>query len=130
MSSESCRPPGRTRSSARSTRDLKTIPGLHCNFDKKVHSEVTPQEAYRFFLKQAMAGDPTDGIPGIPGVGMKTAARRLEVEGYRWQTVKDAYTKADLSEDVALMMARLVRILDVSLYDQPNQLPILWTPHV
>ena len=61
---------------------------------------------------------------------MKTAARRLEVEGYRWQTVKDAYTKADLSEDVALMMARLVRILDVSLYDQPNQLPILWTPHV
>ena len=24
-------------------KDLKTIPGLHYNFDKKVHSEVTPQ---------------------------------------------------------------------------------------
>jgi 5'-3' exonuclease len=109
-------------------KDLRTIPGLHYNFDKKTHSCVTPEEANRFFLTQALAGDPTDGIPGIPGVGMKTAAKILEKNGYTFETVAAAYKKADLSEAVALQMARLVKILDVSLYDEENQTPILWSP--
>lgn len=111
-------------------KDLKGIPGRHFNFDKRDLGvqEITQEQADQFFLTQCLAGDPTDGIPGIPGVGMKTAQKILEKGGYTWDTVVKAYEKAKLSEETALTMARLVRILDASLYSFDNNTPILWNP--
>ena len=109
-------------------KDLKNIPGLHYNFDKDIHSSVSKEGAYKFFLTQVLAGDPTDGIPGITGVGHKTAEKILEKGGYSWATVVAAYEKAGMNEETALTMARLVRILDKDLYDPIKQTPKLWSP--
>lgn len=61
-------------------KDLLTIPGFHYNSGKPGEGirEVTPEEADLFHLAQGIAGDPTDGYPGCPGVGMKTAQEFLE----------------------------------------------------
>lgn len=110
-------------------KDLKTIPGRHFNFDKQVLGvySISEKEAHDFWLMQCLAGDPTDGIPGIPGVGMKTAKKLLDEKGYEWQTVADAYKKAKLAGS-AITMARLVRILDSSMYDFAEGTINLWYP--
>ena len=111
-------------------KDLRCIPGSHYNFDKKEHYEVSHEEARQFFLAQSLAGDVTDGVPGIKGVGMKTAAKILNKRGYSWSSVVDEYTERGLGETEALMNARLVRILTADLWDEVSQEPILWTPEM
>jgi len=111
-------------------KDLQCIPGLHYNFDKNESFEVSHQDAYEFFLRQSMAGDATDGIPGIRGVGMKTAEKILKKRGYSWQSVVDEYVEREMSEEFALMNARLVRILTAELWDAKAQEPILWSPEM
>ncbi|QDP60613.1 MAG: putative ribonuclease H [Prokaryotic dsDNA virus sp.] len=111
-------------------KDLQCIPGSHYNFDKDEYTEVTHQEAYEFFLRQALAGDATDGIPGIRGVGLKTAEKILTKRGYSWQSVVDEYVDRGLSEEFALMNARLVRILTPALWNYKDHAPILWTPEM
>lgn len=109
-------------------KDLRCIPGRHYNFDKGLKYEVGHQEAHEFFLTQALAGDPTDGIPGCPGIGMKTAEKALKKDGYTWDTVLKVYDKAGLSSDYALQQARLVRILTPDLWCEVDDKVILWTP--
>ena len=112
-------------------KDLNCIPGLHLNFDKEGDEReynVTEVEAECFFLEQALAGDPTDGVPGIKGVGMKTARKILEKRGYSWDAVLSEYLDRDMSEEFALMNARLVRILTPELWDEDSKTPILWSP--
>jgi DNA polymerase-1 len=48
---------------------------------------VTPQQVVDF---QALVGDPTDGVPGVPGVGPKTAAKWLQQYGTLDNLVKHA----------------------------------------
>lgn len=59
-------------------KDLKQVPGWH--YDKEKHDifEVTPEEAYTFLAKQLLTGDSTDCIPGIKGIGPKTADKLLK----------------------------------------------------
>ena len=52
---------------------LKQIPGIHYNYQKAEFHETTEAEARDFLWKQVLMGDSTDGIPGIPGLGPKTA---------------------------------------------------------
>ena len=111
-------------------KDLRCIPGAHYNFDKKEHFEVSHEEARQFFLAQTLAGDVTDGVPGIKGVGMKTAVKILNKRGYTWDAVVDEYTERGLGPTEALMNARLVRILTPELWDFMAQEPILWTPEM
>ena len=40
--------------------------------------EITPEEAYRFTMKQFLTGDPTDNIKGIYKLGPKTADKLLD----------------------------------------------------
>lgn len=122
-------------------KDLKTIPGKLYNYDKKTLEKITFPEADRFFIKQALMGDRTDGYPGCPGVGPKTSEKILDkaleemneevlpvtAEDY-WPYVVEAYEKKGLSEEVALMNARVARILRATDYDYKNKEPILWTP--
>lgn len=54
-------------------KDLNQIPGWHFNWRKNQLYHVTEAEAERFLAIQCLAGDPTDNIPGIKGIGPKKA---------------------------------------------------------
>ena len=59
-------------------KDLNGIPGPHFNFVKNEQYDVSNLEAIKFFYMQCMMGDKTDDIPGIKGLGPKTAAKLLK----------------------------------------------------
>jgi DNA polymerase-1 len=104
-------------------KDMLQIPGQVFNMKETV--TVTPEEGKRWHYIQTMAGDATDGYSGIPGIGVKRAAALLDQHGLKWSTVVDAFKEKDLGEDVALMNARLAKILTNEEYDNG---PLLWTP--
>jgi DNA polymerase-1 len=117
-------------------KDMKTLPGLHINLKRA--RELTDWEPYRvskadadyFHMYQTLTGDSTDGYPGCPKVGPKSAATLLEGQDPRayWPVVVKAYVKAGLSEGVALQNARVARILRHGDYDYDKKEVRLWTP--
>jgi len=107
-------------------KDMKQIPGKLYNLDEKF--TVTKREGATWHLIQTLAGDQTDGYGGVPGIGVKRAATLFEKEGYSWKTVVKAFKDKDLTEQDALINARLARILTVEDYDFKKNSPILWTP--
>jgi len=78
-------------------KDLLNTPGWHYNYDKKTLFEITTEEADYNFALQLLTGDATDNIPGIKGVGAKTARKILpEERRNEWKDIvvgayKDAY---------------------------------------
>ena len=60
-------------------KDLKQIPGRHYNptVDENRFSIVEEDEADEALWMQCLAGDATDNVPGIPGVGKVKAAKLL-----------------------------------------------------
>jgi DNA polymerase-1 len=108
-------------------KDLRQIPGQLYDLTQDV-STITPEEGRRWHLIQTLAGDQTDGYGGVPGIGIKRAVALFDKEGYSWKTVVSAFAEKDLNEDVALMNARLAKILQCTDYDFTNQEPRLWTP--
>lgn len=91
-------------------KDLMQIPGFHLVDGKVV--KVTPEEGELFFLTQVLTGDTVDNYKGCPGIGPVKAAAILDVDpDYRWECVVEAYENAGLTEDDALLQARLARIL-------------------
>jgi len=108
-------------------KDMRQIPGELYDFTQEV-STITPEGGYQWHLIQTLAGDQTDGYAGVPGIGIKRAVTLFEKDGYTWDTVVKAFAEKDLSEDVALMNARLAKILQVEDYDFTNQEPRLWSP--
>ena len=100
-------------------KDLDSVAGLHYNYDRKEYYQVSHEEALRFFYAQVLAGDDTDSIPGIKGIAMKTAMKKLgraSTEHSLWRKVLAEYAKAleytviegRTYTDVAIEMARLV----------------------
>ena len=113
-------------------KDLQQIAGKHYNIDKPDQgiTEVTSHQATLFFYTQVLTGDTTDGYSGCPGVGPKSAAKILEgatTHFEAWQRIIQAYEKAGLTEDNALLQARLARILRYGEYSL-SQGATLWTP--
>ena len=108
-------------------KDMRQIPGDLYDLSDGVVT-ITPQEGRRWHLIQTMAGDQTDGYAGIPGIGVKKAADLLDKHGETWKTVVDAFAEKDLDESVALLNARLAKILQVEDYDFTNQTVRPWTP--
>jgi DNA polymerase-1 len=106
-------------------KDFKTIPGKHLKDDGIV--TIDEDEADYWFLMQTLTGDATDGYPGLPGVGPKKAEAIL-CDEISWFRVRDAYVKAGLTEDDAIMQARMARILRWNDWDKDKQEVILWTP--
>lgn len=114
-------------------KDLKTIPGEHYNYGRKESFSVSDEEADYAHLMQTLTGDTTDGYPGCPGIGKVTAAKLLDQPGLqdswgRWMVIVAAYKKAGLSEDVALMNARVARICRHTDYNFESKEVILWNP--
>lgn len=108
-------------------KDMRQIPGDLYDLSDGVVT-ITPEEGRRWHLIQTMAGDQTDGYAGIPGIGVKRAADLLDKHGDTWKTVVDAFADKDLDESVALLNARLAKILQVEDYDFTNQTIRPWTP--
>ncbi|HCL3314588.1 TPA: hypothetical protein N2A14_002596 [Pseudomonas aeruginosa] len=139
-------------------KDLQTIPGLHYLSHKEELGvfEVSQEEADKWHLIQALAGDITDGYSGCPGIGIETARKILEEphgwEQYEhtfksgarkgetemrwqkcdvdspWDAVLSHYRRAGLGEEEALRQARVARICRASDYDFKTKQVKLWTP--
>tara|TARA_Y100000033_G_scaffold25646_1_gene24244 strand:+ start:1943 stop:2677 length:735 start_codon:yes stop_codon:yes gene_type:complete len=110
-------------------KDLKTIRGVHIERGGLI--DVSEYEADYKFYTQALTGDSADGYPGCPGVGPKRAENLLKdakTAEEMWAVVLGAYTKAHLSRNYALQMARCARILRAGEYDMDNERPLLWQP--
>ena len=107
-------------------KDMRQIPGKLYNFDEVF--TVSKEEGAKWHLVQALAGDQTDGYGGVPGIGVKRATSLFEEQGYSWKTVLKAFDAKNLTEEEALVNARLARILTADDYDFTKKEPILWSP--
>ena len=107
-------------------KDMKQIPGKLYNFEEVF--TVSKQDGAKWHLIQSCAGDQTDGYSGIPGIGVKKAETLFEEHGYSWKTVLKAFTDKGLTEEDALINARLARILTSDDYDFKQKKPKLWSP--
>jgi len=58
-------------------KDLDMIPGWHYNWNKKKKYFVDDITSWRTFFKQVLTGDGVDNIPGIRGIGPKTAEKLI-----------------------------------------------------
>ena len=107
-------------------KDMRQIPGMLYNLEES--TLINPEEGAKWHLVQSAAGDNTDGYSGIPGIGIKRATQMFEEKGWSWKTLKEAFKEKGLSEDVALMNARLAKILTTDDYDHEKGEPVLWSP--
>ena len=108
-------------------KDMRQIPGALWNMIDDVE-EITKKDGDRWHLMQCLAGDPTDGYSGCPGIGLKRAADLLNKAESPWEAVCKAFEDKGLSDKEALMNARLAKILQHEDYDYDRQQPILWSP--
>jgi DNA polymerase-1 len=110
-------------------KDMLTIPGKH--WRGGVVITVTEEGAYRNFLTQVLTGDTADGYPGCRGIGKVKAQRILDScvgFGAMWLSVVGAYMNEGMTEEDALVQARLARILWQEDWDEENLEVKLWQP--
>jgi DNA polymerase-1 len=107
-------------------KDMRQIAGRL--YDFKELTLITPEEGEQWHYIQTLAGDQTDGYSGAPGYGVKTAVKLFENEGYKWETIVEAFNSKGLGEDEALLNARLAKILQKEDYDFQQRQPIYWNP--
>jgi DNA polymerase-1 len=105
-------------------KDLMQIPGKHL-IDGEIVI-VTKEQGERFHMLQTMTGDPVDGYPGCPGIG-KVKAEKIFGEEATWLKVLATYEANGLTEEDALLQARLAKILQWENWDSDKQEVILWS---
>jgi len=121
-------------------KDLRGVPGWHFNPNKeKEPTLISDDEAYRFFCKQWMMGDSTDGIPGLWKIGPKKADKMLDEWAKEdWEDEIMSLYKSDKHKprknndleypEIAIAMARCVQILTKDNYDRETDEIKLWSP--
>ena len=107
-------------------KDMRQIPGQLYNFDEVF--TIDKEAGAAWHLIQSISGDQTDGYGGVPGIGVKRAETLFKDKGYSWKTVVNAFVDKGLTENDALINARLARILTVDDYDFKRKKPKLWSP--
>jgi len=107
-------------------KDMLTIPCEYFNMDSEITETVTEDYANYMHLYQTLVGDSTDNYKGCPGVGPKKAKEILEVP--TWDNVLAAFHKAGLTEEDALIQARVARILRADDSDFKREEVVLWEP--
>ncbi len=108
-------------------KDFKSIPGYFYNFLSDTYYEISEEEADYNHLFQTLIGDTADNYKGCPGVGAVTAKKILD-ESPTWEALVAQFVKKKLTEDDALLQARVARILRKSDYDFKARKPKLWSP--
>jgi DNA polymerase-1 len=108
-------------------KDMKTIPGKYFKDTETGVQDISLEEANYNHLYQTLIGDSIDGYTGVPGVG-PVAAEKILTESPTWDAVVSAFKKKKLTEEDALLQARLAKILRAEDYDSEKGVPILWTP--
>ena len=95
-------------------KDLDNVPGWHYNYDKEDGLYyIADDEAIWTFYCQVLSGDSTDNIPGLKGIGKKTAQKMLTGivnEEDLCYTVWQQYLDKGHNYDFFLMNARLLWI--------------------
>ena len=117
-------------------KDMKTFPCTFYNSDKKTITNTTNREAQYFHLYQTLIGDAVDGYCGCPSIGSKTAEKildgMLDCKDYKfldwWHVVVNTYEKKGLTEEDALLQARVARICRTTEYDFKRKEVIFWEP--
>jgi DNA polymerase-1 len=114
-------------------KDLRTVEGWHFNWDKPEDGLllVNTRTASLQFYGQILTGDHVDNYPGLPGCGIKTAARILDgcqSAHSMWDAVVGAYKKRGLNEDDALIQARCAYILKMKRDMNKKGKIRLWEP--
>ncbi len=86
------------------------VPGIWYNphYMHKCIVRTSSYEADRFVMLQTLAGDPTDNIKGLKGVGLPTAKKLLDDLGWDWNGIRAAYSGKGMTEDDAKLTRRLV----------------------
>lgn len=102
-------------------KDLKTVPGLIYNFDKKWAFLVSEQEASGNFYRQMITGDSADNIGGVYRSGEVAAGCILDnmPEEIMWEQVLGLFRESlkrprcpyDNALDAAIETARLLHLL-------------------
>jgi len=99
-------------------KDFATLPITWYNFLRDELTTRTEEEANNNHLVQTLTGDATDGYQGIKGVGPKTAVKLLDKHGWNWEGVVKIYESKDMTEQEALLTARLAYILRTENFQQ------------
>ena len=107
-------------------KDMRQIPGQLYNFDETF--TIEPNQGATWHLIQCLSGDLTYGYGGVPGVGVKRAETIFKEKGCSWKTVLETFKEKGLTEEDALVNARLARILTADDYDFNKKQPKLWSP--
>ena len=117
-----------------SDKDMKTIPATHWFLGDDDYTEISEEDANYFHMFQTLTGDTTDGYKGCPSIGKVSAEKILtpHKNNYKnmWNAVVDTYKSKGLNSKVALLEARMARILQASDYNFKTKQPILWSPPV
>lgn len=121
-------------------KDMKTLPCVEIWRGGEL-VETDQESADRFWHYQTLMGDSTDGYHGCPGIGPVSAEKVLSKAGDPWANILQAYVDGcrkkpaalekagvETPEDLALLNARLARILRHTDWDSKARRPILWTP--
>ena len=109
-------------------KDFATLPITWYNHLKDETRVITPAEAKFNHLVQTLTGDSVDGFEGIKGVGPVTARKHLHKGGTSWANIVELYEAKDLTEDDALLTARLCYILQDGDYNEKTKDIKLWLP--
>ena len=99
-------------------KDLDMVPGFHYNYAKRVSYYIADCDAPVYFWRQMLTGDTVDNIPGIKGIGKKTAEKMLPfidepphyTEYEMYEVVREAYLKeyGDRADDMIIEVGRLL----------------------
>lgn len=111
-----------------SDKDMLQIPGRLYRPDRTTLIETDAVDGHRFHMYQTLVGDRVDNYPGCPGIGEAKANKILgeNAPEDHWGNVVSTYVKAGLTEDDALLQARLARILQFEDYDTKRKKVKLW----
>lgn len=113
-------------------KDFRQIPGRNYRPRSDELLTISVEEGDYYHLQQCLVGDRVDNYPGCPGIGEVKSRSVLGTAGERglspWDAVLRAFEGAGLTEEDALVQARLARILRVEDFDFKKKEPILWSP--
>lgn len=100
--------------------------GTHYNYGRDLSISVTAQEAIWFAYYQTLAGDPTDGYKGCPGIGEVKAKKALPADATElemWTTTVGLYKEKGLTEEDAINTMRLANMKQYN-----GKEIVLWLP--